>query len=237
MSYKLKARYLGDSIIITVKHPGGEYNKKIINFHQQIANKTIDFKQTQTSHDEIEYHIHWGTEHGFHLSVVVFDLVNECTNKIDLSNVKVYLITDDYHVIPTELIPRIESPSYPVLHDNFTERENPAYKINAEYIGDAITITVNHDGEEYIDEINDIRKYISIDDIDYVQPEDDYCEARYTAIRDTRQGFYFFIKLHDFVNKETRAIDNSYVKVDIVTSTTTICTTPFVQRIDVPPIH
>ena len=54
MSYKLKARYLGDSIIITVKHPCGEYNKKIINVHQQIANKTIDFKKTQTSHEEIE---------------------------------------------------------------------------------------------------------------------------------------------------------------------------------------
>ena len=25
--------------------------------------------------------------------------------------------------------------------------------------------------------------------------------------------FYFFIKLHDFVNKETRAVDKSYVKV------------------------
>ena len=76
------------------------------------------------------------------------------------------------------------------------------YKIDAEYIGDNITISVKNNGEEYIETINNIREYTSLDNIEYIQPENGFEKRKYNLVHDTKHGFRFVIKIHDLVSKK-----------------------------------
>ena len=104
------------------------------------------------------------------------------------------------------------------------------YKIDAEYILEHITISVKNNGEEYIETINNIRHYLSYDNIEYIQPENGFEERKYNLVRDTKHGFHFVIKIHDLVNKATGDISKSYLKVDLITDDYQTITTPFIPR-------
>lgn len=104
------------------------------------------------------------------------------------------------------------------------------YEINAEYICDRITISVKNNGEEYIETINNIRHYLSYDNIEYIQPENGFEERKYNLVRDTKYGFHFVIKIHDLVSKKTGSISKSYLKVDLITDDYQTITTPFIPR-------
>lgn len=110
--YKLKAEYIDGGVTINVKHPGGEYVKKFDDIRQELFNKPIAVsKRNQTGYEETSYRLNWMTEPGFHLSMLVLDLENQCTGKIDLTYLKVYLITNEVNVIETGLIPHTSSSS------------------------------------------------------------------------------------------------------------------------------
>ncbi len=110
--YELKAEYIDGGVTINVKHPGGEYVKKFDDIRQELFNKPIAVsKRNQTGYEETSYRLNWMTEPGFHLSMLVLDLENQCTGKIDLTYLKVYLITNEVNVIETGLIPHTSSSS------------------------------------------------------------------------------------------------------------------------------
>ena len=68
------------------------------------------------------------------------------------------------------------------------------YKIDAEYIGDYIAISVKTNNEEYIECIGNIREYTSPDNIEYIQPENGFEKREYNLVHDTKHGFRFVRK-------------------------------------------
>lgn len=230
----LKAEYMDDKLTYEFLHNGKVVEGCIPKVHYRAS--FYDVQQVEETYDTnttTSYTFTKGTNiEGLHIQVFLMDIVDGKTCVVE-SLIKLTVKNDwDGDLATTSLIPHIKTQTYVSLETNPNKEVamQKDYKIDAVYICDYITISVKNNGEEYIETINNFREYTSLDNIEYIQPENGFEKRKYNLVHDTKHGFRFVIKIHDLVSKKTGSISKSYLKVDLITDDYQTITTPFIPR-------